>query len=91
MKESTTYQAILEEGRIEGLNQGLNQGLYQGRNEGRTEEARNILLRLGTKRFGPLPPHIQAEIAGIASVERLERLTDRVLDVESWEELLAGA
>jgi hypothetical protein len=33
----------------------------------------------------------KAEIAGIASAERLERLTDRVLNVESWEELLAEA
>jgi predicted transposase YdaD len=37
MRESTTYQAILQE----------------GRQEGRIEEARKFLLRLGTKQFGP--------------------------------------
>jgi predicted transposase YdaD len=39
MKESTTYQAILREGR--------EQGLAEGRGMGRVEEARAILLRLG--------------------------------------------
>ena len=41
MRDSLTYQAILEEGRPEG------------RAEGRVDEARELLLELGTGRFGP--------------------------------------
>src|SRR5271157_4029118 len=44
MKESVTYQKILREGRAEGR--------VEGRAEGRAEEARRILRRQGTRRFG---------------------------------------
>jgi Domain of unknown function (DUF4351) len=70
MKESTTYQAILR--------------------EGRAEEARAILLRQGTKRFGAPSDETRAALEGITEIERLEKLSERLLDVESWAELLAG-
>ncbi len=73
MKESTTYQAILAEGRAEG----------------QAVEARKILLHLGGKRFGPPDVRTRTAIEAIADVERLEQLTERLLDVSSWEELLA--
>jgi len=44
MKESTTYQAIVREGREEG------------RDEGRTEEARRMLLLVGETKFGRPEP-----------------------------------
>jgi predicted transposase YdaD len=81
-EESTTYQAILREGREEGREEGLAMG--------RVEEARAILLRQGTKRFGTPSDQIRAALAGITQIERLEVLTERLLDVESWDELLAG-
>lgn len=70
MKESVTYQAIVEEGQIAAL--------------------QATLLRQGTKRFGSPAQEIRNVLNGIASVERLESLTDRLLDVENWDELLAG-
>jgi predicted transposase YdaD len=73
MKESVTYQKILREGRVEG----------------RVEEAIRILKRLGTKRVGKPDPLIEAAIDAIADLERLEQLSDRVLEVTGWEELLA--
>jgi predicted transposase YdaD len=76
MKESATYQMILREGREEG------------REEGRVEEARAILLRQGTKRFGPPSEQARTALEATRSIERLELLTERLLDVESWEELL---
>jgi predicted transposase YdaD len=78
MKESVTYQAILKEGREEG------------REEGRVEEARALLLRLGNKRFGPPSEPARATLEAISAVDRLELLSERLLDVESWEELLTG-
>ncbi len=68
MRESDTYQAILEEG-------GLN-------------EARKLLVRLGTKRLGPLTPADTHTIASISSPEALEALIERVFAVETWEEVL---
>jgi predicted transposase YdaD len=73
MKESVTYQKILGEGRAEG----------------RAEEAKRILKRLGCRRFGKHEPLIEAAIDAIADLDRLEQLSDRVLEVTGWEELLA--
>jgi len=81
MKESVTYQAILEEGREEGRE--------KGREEGR-EEARGILLAQGTKRFGKPSAKHRKTVAAITEPAVFESLATRVLDVESWTELLAG-
>jgi len=78
---SSTYQKILEEGRAEVR--------AEGRAEGRVEEARRFLRRQGTRRFGKPDAHIEAALDAIADLERLEQLSDRVLEVTSWEELLA--
>jgi predicted transposase YdaD len=77
MEESTTYQAILEEGREKGLSQGLSQGL------------RRTLHRLGSKKFGPPTPEVATELQRVNDVARLELLTDRILDVTSWDELFS--
>ena len=79
MKESTTYQAILREGRNEGLI------------EGRVGEAQRLLLRLGEIRFGPPEEATRAAIEAIRDLDRLERMSDRVLDVTigEWDELLS--
>lgn len=76
MEESTTYQAIIAKGRAEG------------RVEGQAAEARKILLRQGTKRFGSPDARTRSAIEAIADVDRLEQLTERLLDVSSWDELL---
>jgi hypothetical protein len=48
MKESVTYQEILEEGEAIGFQKGDVVGLLKGK----AEEARRLLLRQGSKRFG---------------------------------------
>lgn len=80
MKESDTYLEILEEGE--------ERGIAKGRKEGRAEEARSILLLLGTKRFGQPDTQTQASLNAITSLERLEQLIERAVEVESWQELL---
>jgi predicted transposase YdaD len=84
MRDSTTYQAILEEGRAEGLTKGRDEGLSMGR----LEEARQLLLRLGRKRFGAPDAEIEAAVQAIDDLERLESLMERVIEVASWQELL---
>lgn len=84
MRESTTYQAILAEGETKGRVEGR----VEGRAEGGVEVMHKVLLRLGTHRFGPAPDNIRIAIEAITDLERLESLTEKVLDVSSWDDLL---
>jgi hypothetical protein len=77
MRESSTYQAILDEGREEG------------REEGALREARKLLLRQGRRKFGAPEPAIEATVQAITDLDRLERMSDRLLDVMTWQDLLA--
>ena len=93
--ESTTYQAILKEGLDKGLIEGRNKGLIEGRNEGlieeRVSEAQRLLLMLGATRFGEADQAIQRSVESILDLERLERMTTRILDtnVQNWNGLLS--
>lgn len=77
MKDSVTYQAIVEEGRVEGEAKGILRA--------RLED----LLLLGRRRFGDAKPEIESALRGIADADRLGRMIAALLDVSSWEELLA--
>lgn len=76
MKESVTYQAILDEGREEG------------REEGQLEEARRLVLRVATRRLGPSPVGASATLEAVTTLKTLEELVDRVFEVETWDDLL---
>jgi hypothetical protein len=75
MQESTTYQAILRE----------------GRNEGRIAGEQQLLVRQGTKKFGKPDTAVLAAIEAIRDLQRLEALGERILepDVRDWNGLLA--
>ncbi len=88
MRESATYQAILEEGAAIGEARGEARGRVEGEVRGKVEEARDVLLRLGRQRFGPATEDVRSAIETLADVDRLNRLIDRLLVVESWDELL---
>lgn len=75
MKESTTYQKILRE----------------GREEGRIAEARRFLVLLGTKRFGEPDAACATALEAIQSAERLEAMGQRIVSepaLGTWEDLL---
>jgi len=74
MRDSVTYQAIVDE----------------GRDEGRAEGERRLLLLIGTARFGQPDGVTQAKLDAIADIDVLERLAGRLLTAGSWAELLAG-
>jgi hypothetical protein len=78
MRESTTYQAVLKEGREEG------------RIEGRVAGEQRLLLRLGTKRFGEPDAATIAAIEAIQDIDRLDALGERIVDmgIQTWDELL---
>ena len=73
MRESVTYQEILKEGEAKG----------------RAEGERDVILLQGRKRFGAPDAKTVAALEAIAERETLERLAERLLEVESWNELLA--
>jgi hypothetical protein len=75
MKESTTYQAIVEEGAVKG----------------RLEAVREDIRRLGERNFSrPMPADVQTTLEGILDVQRLRYLLERILEVGSWDELMAA-
>ena len=73
MKESVTYQAILEE----------------GREEGRAEAAQRNVLSLGTSLLGKPSPKVRRTLGRITDLNVLETLLLSVVKVDSWTELLA--
>jgi hypothetical protein len=57
--------------------------------QGELRGLRKTLLRLGRKQFGPPDEATAATINGIDDLDRLGRMSERVLDVSTWRELLA--
>lgn len=74
MRESSYYQAILQE----------------GREEGREEGALSILLRIGTHKLGTPSHEMASLLHNIHDLDRIGQLTERVWEVKSWQELLQG-
>jgi predicted transposase YdaD len=89
--ESGVFQDIFAMGRAEGEAKGRAEGEAKGRAEGEVEEARRILLGLGKKRLGQPDEPMLAEIVAISDLDRLNLLLNRLLDVATWDELLASA
>jgi hypothetical protein len=81
LRDSSVYQIILEEGREEGREEGIAEGEIKG--------AIQVLLRLGRDRFGPPNTDVVAALEAIPDLVRVMELTDRLLKVSSWDELLS--
>ena len=76
-----------------GLKKGLAAGLEKGRKEGREEAAdilRRTVSRLMGQRFGDVPAPIPRRLAAIRSVDKLSAVADRILEVQSIEDLGLG-
>jgi hypothetical protein len=76
MKDSVTYQAIVEEGIEKGIARGV-------------QALQNLLLHLGLKNLGPADESVERAIRAIKDLDRLNRMGDRLLDVSTWQELLS--
>ena len=56
--------------------------------QGALKDRRETLLELGEERFGAPSEVIAATITGIVDLDRLKRMTRRLLSVDTWEALL---
>jgi hypothetical protein len=59
--------------------------------EGEAKEVRKILLFQGRRRFGEAAPAVEAALEANTNVQKLENLTLRLLETDSWQELLGLA
>ncbi len=82
MEESATYQAILRKGEAKGK--------IEGEARGKLEGELSALLILGGKRLGKPRAKTLKTLHAITSAEAMERLVGRLLEVETWSELLAA-
>ena len=76
MRESSYYQEILDEGRVEG------------RVEGRLVGEQDLLLQMGTQKFGRPPAAALTRLRAVADTRELERLGVRLLTAATWDEWL---
>lgn len=83
MKESTTYQAILEEGREEGLEKGRE----EGREEGRLASRRETLIAVLEERFPEVPAELRARIEQVQDVSQLFAAIRRAARITRIEDL----
>jgi predicted transposase YdaD len=75
LKESSTYQYLIEKGRAAGLAEGFVDG------------RREALVKLLTRRFGPLPADTRRKL-NAATIEKLDRWLDNVLDAPTLKDAL---
>ena len=78
MRESTMYQSILREGRVEGRAEGLEQG--------RTIEGKTLILKQLQRKLGSLSPELTTKVSAL-SLEELEALGEALLDFTRIEDL----
>lgn len=77
MKESVTYQKIWNDGCLVGEHKGIIEGELK------------LLIRVGSGRLGTPSEAILSKLDKIDSDRRIEAMADNVLQVETWDELLA--
>jgi hypothetical protein len=75
MEESVTYQAII----------------HKGLQQGELQQIKKTVLRQWRKRFGEPSASAVTALETISDLERLERMSEHLLDVATWDDLLATA
>lgn len=79
----TIAEELHQRGHQQGLREGLQEGLQKGLQKGRAEQ----LSKMARLKFGELEPAALARIEA-ASIEELDRYSERILSAESIEEFL---
>ena len=74
---------LIEQGRLQGVQEGRQLGAQEGRQEGMQAS----ILKILSHRFPAFPAEIHNRILALTDTNRLERLLEATLDVDSPEEL----
>jgi hypothetical protein len=61
----------------------------EGRELGRLDEARDTILRIGERSFGPPDQRARARIESITDLKCLRKVIDRLLSPTNWHDLLS--
>jgi hypothetical protein len=56
--------------------------------EGEIKGQQRTLIHLGRKKFGRADEAAEAALRSISDTDRLDRMADAILQVDSWQELL---
>ena len=83
----TWSETLRAEGWEKGRKEGRQEGRKEGMEEGAQTYARQMLLLLLGKRFGPLPENVRRRVEAIDSLDLLTRLAERLLSAHSLEEM----
>ena len=81
----TIADAIRQEGKEEGMAKGMAKGKIEGKIEGKLE----TLFRLGRRKWGEPDAATLQTMQSICDGERLDRMSDAIIDAKSWPELLS--
>jgi hypothetical protein len=79
----------IEQGIERGIEQGIERGIEQGIERGIEQGERSLILRLLTRRVGPVPDRLTTNLQ-LLSLDQLEALGEALLDftgladVEAW-------
>ncbi len=65
-------------------------GKAAGKREGKRQGMFELLMKIGSKKFGDPSEAVSIELGQIKETTRLEALSDRLDDAKSWQELLAN-
>ena len=83
MRNSTTYMSIIDEGKEIGKEIGKE----FGKEIGKEEMLRETIFRYGGKRLGDPTAVMIDRINLIHSLHTLQGIADKVIEVESWDEI----
>jgi hypothetical protein len=82
--------ALVLKGRSAEERERLLEVMLAGLDAGHRARADRLLLHVGTKRLGQPDDEVRQAIEAVGSVEALEALADRVMEVETWAALMEG-
>ena len=83
----TGAEALIQQGKTEGLQQGIEKGKAEGLEQGRIDEKRIDVLKLVCHRFSGISDTVLDEISGIDDLVRLDDLFDQLLTAESFDDI----
>lgn len=60
----------------------------EGAESARVEQIREMILELGSDKFGPIPEQLKAFVESMSDLTRLHRLLRRLMKADGWQELV---